>query len=376
MQNNKIKILHIIKSLGRGGAETLLPETLYEHDKEKFEFHYIYFLPWKDQLVSAIKDNGGIVHCFEAKNNLSIILQASRIAKYIKENGIQLIHCHLPWAGVVGRFAGKLAKVPVIYTEHNKWERYHKLTFALNKYTFSMQKKVIAVSEDVANSIKGFYKKPEPEIEVVLNGVNLDKYSRALNEFSGFKESMGIASDKIIIGTVAVFRFQKRITLWLEIAAKIHSQHPNTYFIIVGDGPLKQEIYEKAKELKMEAYLHFAGLQTEVRPYLKAMDIFMMSSEFEGLPIALLEAMSMECIPACTDAGGIPEVINDMKDGILVPVDKPFELVDKLSALTNNWSLAENLKKAAREKIKKEYSIKRMSSELETIYKSLSKISR
>ena len=71
----KIKVLHIIKSLGRGGAEMLLPETLKLHNKEKFEFHYIYFLPWKDQMVEEIQEAGGIVSCLKAGNNLKIAFQ-------------------------------------------------------------------------------------------------------------------------------------------------------------------------------------------------------------------------------------------------------------------------------------------------------------
>jgi hypothetical protein len=100
---SKNKILHIIKSLGRGGAEMLLPETLKEHHQDQFEFHYIYFLPWKNQMVEAIESAGGIVCCFSAKNNLHLLLQYTKIIKYCKKHQIQLIHAHLPWAGFVSR---------------------------------------------------------------------------------------------------------------------------------------------------------------------------------------------------------------------------------------------------------------------------------
>jgi len=111
---NKIKVLHIIKSLGRGGAEMLLPETLKLHDKEQFEFHYIYFLPWKNQMVESIENSGGIVNRFSAKNNIQLILQAKRIIRYCKKHHIQLIHCHLPWAGFVGRLVHKLSRIPAV----------------------------------------------------------------------------------------------------------------------------------------------------------------------------------------------------------------------------------------------------------------------
>jgi glycosyltransferase involved in cell wall biosynthesis len=164
-----VPVLHIIKSLGRGGAEMLLPETLRQHDKQKFNFHYIYFLPWKDQMVSAIEKEGGTVVCIQAKNNAAILLAVRKIAAYVRKHKIQLIHCHLPWAGMAARLVGKLTGVPVVYTEHNKWERYHKLTYYMNKLSFSYQQRVIAVSAEVANSIKINYGKTKPRVQVVAN---------------------------------------------------------------------------------------------------------------------------------------------------------------------------------------------------------------
>src|ERR1051325_449913 len=165
VDNNRTPVLHIIKSLGRGGAEILLPETLNKHDRERFHFHYIYFLPWKNQVVAEIQKAGGTVVCMPAKNNLQIMLKVRQIAAYVKKNNIQLIHCHLPWAGIVGRMVGKLTGVPVVYTEHNKWERYHKLTYYANKLSFSSQEKVIAVSGEVARSIQTHYKKKNPNVQ-------------------------------------------------------------------------------------------------------------------------------------------------------------------------------------------------------------------
>ena len=133
IQKSKLKVLHIIKSLGRGGAEMLLPETLALHDQENFEFHYIYFLPWKDQMVSAIESQSGKVSCFKATNNLKILAKRNEVIAYVKRHQIDLIHCHLPWAGFLGRLVFRKTRVPTIYTEHNKQERYHKVTKVLIK---------------------------------------------------------------------------------------------------------------------------------------------------------------------------------------------------------------------------------------------------
>lgn len=368
---HKIPILHIIKSLGRGGAETLLPETLSLHDQERFEFHYIYFLPWKYQMVEDIRREGGIVTCFPARNNIEIMLQVRKIAAYVKQHKIRLIHCHLPWAGIVGRVVGKLCKVPVVYTEHNTWDHYHKLTYHLNKISFGNQQQVIAVSKDVARSIKTHYGKSRPPVTVVSNGINTDKFSRHTQLDRNIRKELGISADTVVIGIACVFRPQKRLLLWLEIAAMIHKNHPNTFFIIAGDGPMKEEVHQKAKELRLTQNLHFAGLQFDIRPYTMALDIFMMSSEFEGMPIALLEAMSMECLPACTAVGGIPELIDDNVNGILVDGKEPLKLAERLSPYINHPERIRSLGQVARRTVTERFGMDDMVTELEGIYNTL-----
>jgi len=375
MNNNEpINILHIIKSLGRGGAETLLPETLVKHDQGKYRFHYIYFIPWKDQMVGAIQTAGGVVTCYSATNNLAIMSKVPAIVAYVKKHQIRLIHCHLPWAGITGRIVGRLTGVPVVYTEHNLWERYHRLTYHLNKITYSSQEKVIAVSSEVAGSIHKHHKNKKPAVQVVLNGINTEKFSKAYKTDIDIRGRFGIPPEAILIGITCVFRAQKRLTTWLEIANRIHQNFPAVHFIIIGDGILKAEIHSRAAELKTSEYVHFAGLQTEIRPYLLAMDIFMMSSEFEGLPIALLEAMSMEVMPACTNAGGISELVRDDVNGVLVPVAEPLLLAEKLAPFLSDRTKIKFMGNQARNTVIDEFSMEKMVGELETIYRETLKL--
>jgi L-malate glycosyltransferase len=363
----KIKVLHIIKSLGRGGAEMLLPETLKLHNQEQFEFHYIYFLPWKNQLEEPIREAGGIIQCMAASNNIAILLQASKIATYIKKHNINVVHAHLPWAGFVSRVVYKLTGIPVVYSEHNKQERYHGITFFLNKLTFNWQRQAIAVSADVAESIKKNIK-PAIPVTTILNGVNTQRFIRDEQQGKSIREQYHIPNDAVVVGTIAVFRFQKRLVEWLEVAKAIATQNPEVYFIIVGDGPLKQEIMEKRKALGLESTVIMAGLQEEVRPWLSAMDVYMMSSVFEGLPIALLEAMSMKCAIVSTDAGGIKEVITHITDGLLVPVEKWEGLTEQAVRLLADETLRSKLAEAARQRVEDQFSLKRMVQELEVVY--------
>lgn len=364
----KIKVLHVIKSLGRGGAEMLLPETLKMHDSAQFEFHYIYFLPWKNQLVAAIEAAGGQVSCFPATNNIALLLQFRKIVSYCKENEIQLIHAHLPWAGFVCRIVHRLTKIPLLYTEHNMQERYHVVTKAINALTFNWQSLGIGVSDDVTSSILKHIK-PRIAVQTILNGVNTESFARhSPVAASSVRESLGIPSDAFVVGTVAVFRFQKRLDLWLEVFQKIIEKEERVYGIVVGAGPLQAAIEEKYQSLGLQGRLFFVGLQTEVKPYYAAMDAFMMTSSFEGLPIALLEAMSMECAIVSTDAGGIKEVVRNEEDGKLVGVAEWAHLAEKVLDLHEDAGELSRLQQAARTRVQAIFSMQAMVANLEKEY--------
>ncbi len=363
----KIKILHIIKSLGRGGAEMLLPETLKEHDKAKFEFHYIYFLPWKNQMVEVIESAGGKVTCFPAKNNMQLLLRYPKIIKYCKENDIEMIHAHLPWAGFVSRLVHVITKIPVFYTEHNLQERYHLITRYINKWTFNYQTIAIGVSKDVTKSIL-ININPKIPCKTILNGVNTESFSRSfIQQRAEIRIKYSIPDDAILIGTVAVFRFQKRLDLWLEILKESIEKNDKIFGIVIGAGPLEKELHQKHKELQLEGKIIFVGLQTNVKPFYEAMDIFMMSSSFEGLPIALLEAMSMNCAIVSTNAGGIKEVLRE-EDGLMVGVDKWKQLSDLILDLASDSKKMNYFQEQARKRVVDAFSIVVMVSELETIY--------
>ena len=362
-----MKVLHIVKSLGRGGAEMLLQETLKQHNQQEFEFHFIYFLPWKNQMVAGLQEAGGIVKNFPAKNNIFIILQLRKIIKYIRSNKIDLIHCHLPWAGFAGRFIFKLIGIPVIYSEHNIQDRYHFITRIINKLTFNWQTKVIAVSNDVAQSIEKSIH-PKIPVQIILNGVNTSHFVRNTEIRIQKRKELRINPNEIFIGTIAVFRFQKRLKEWIDLFKITQEKFPNIKGCIVGDGILKEEIMLHLKAQNLEDKIIFPGLQTDVMPWLSAMDIFMMTSEFEGLPIALLEAMSMECAVVSTDAGGIKELIRNGEDGFLEPVSEWKSLYNPLQFLLQNPEQIKIYGSKARQRVQDSFSMSAMVAQLEATY--------
>lgn len=368
----KIKILHIIKSLGRGGAEMLLPETLKLHDKDKFDFHYIYFLPWKYQMVKAIEDAGGKVTCLSANNNIQMLLRYKEVLSYCEANDIQLIHCHLPWSAFLGRMIFRRTDIPVVYTEHNIQEKMHMATRVLNRLTFNSQTMAIGVSKDATESIK---KNINPKIPVttVLNGVNTANFKRDPDKGKRIKKNLGIPLNSIVVGNIAVFREQKALLDWVRAFGEVHKKHPSVHGILVGAGPKEKEIKDLIRELDLNDNIFLPGLQTNTISYFSAMDIFMMSSAFEGLPIALLEAMSMNCAVASTKAGGVVEAVRNNKDGLLCEVGDYKALARLTTEYIDNPDKRKQFQIASRERVEKAFSLKTMVETLEKTYLKLLK---
>jgi glycosyltransferase involved in cell wall biosynthesis len=363
----KLHVFHLIKGLGRGGAEVMLMESLRVADRRSFEFACGYFLPWKNALAADLSTEGTEPRCFGAANALQMLARTPAVARALRDFGADIVHCHLPLAGVVGRIAGKIAGIPIIYTEHNVMERYHPATRRINLLTWKMQKEVVAVSEGVAASVR-LHAGDSVPVTVVPNGVSLEAFRRDPEAGRSARSRLGIPETAPVVGSVAVFRAQKRLDEWLKAAVLFRERFRNARFLLVGDGPLRGELEGEAKRLGIEEAVHFAGLQQDVRPWLSAMDAYMMSSSFEGLPVALLEAMAMEIPAVATAVGGVPEAVTDGVTGYLVEPGHPEELASRLEMLFSDKGLRGLMGSAGRQKVSKGFSVKGMERAIEEIY--------
>lgn len=361
-----MRVFHLIKGLGRGGAETLLAES-YACRGTGFEYAYAYFLPWKDHLHETLESQGARVLQLTARSSLGVLMRLPSVVSAVKTWAADLIHCHLPLSGVVGRLAGKLAGLPVVYTEHNLQERYHPATRWLNLATWRMQSHAIAVSAEVAESMARHGARHVP-VSVVLNGVSLERFRPDPQAGIRARERLGIPLESPVVGSVAVFRTQKRFDLWLEAAAQLREERPDTRFVLVGHGPLQARLEQQARELGLNEALVFAGIQEDVRPFLNAFDVFLMTSEFEGLPVALLEALASERAVVATAVGGIPEVLRDGKNGLLLPPGDVDVVSASLRRVVSDPDLRRRLGAEGRRTVEHRFSLPAYMANLEAIY--------
>ena len=374
-----MRILHFIKGLGRGGAETLLVHALRYADTAQFTYEYAYMLPHKDALVLELQAQGATVHYVPGRSKGELLGAPLRLSRLVRERQIDLVHAHLPVAGMVARVAGSLSRTPVLYTEHNLNDYYGRLTRWGNYVTWPLNDAVAAVSVPVAESIgRAMPSWPRRRVETILNGIDVEQY-REVTEGDATRERLGISADAHVVITVAVFRQQKRLDLWLEVAKQVATALPNTHFIMVGDGPLRTEVEAWRDSLRLSERVHLTGLQENVAPFLAAADLFLLTSDYEGLPLAVIEAMAAGLPVVATRAGGVPGLVGEAGDstngmepgGILLDAGDVAGCVEGVAALLSDPERLGAVGAAARARVQRRFSVERMIREYEGLYRSL-----
>ena len=337
-------VLIVIKGLGRGGAEQLLLSGVPYLDTASYRYQFAYLLPWKDSLVPELTGAGFAVHCLEGARGPG---WAGRLRALVRREGIGLVHVHSPVAAAgVRAVAGRRTRV--VYTEHNLWDRYHPATWAANLATFPRNDHVFAVSETVRQSIRypgPLRLLPMPPLETLHHG--LDPAALPVPGRDGVRAELGIAEDAPVVGSVANFKAAKDHATLLRAAAQVRQAIPSVRFVLVGQGPLEAETRRLAGQLGLDQTVVFAGFRTDATRLMAGFDAFALSSTYEGLPIALIEAMAVGCPAVVTRVGGTPEVVADGVHGYLVPPRDPAALAAGLTRLLGDRALREGLGAAA-----------------------------
>jgi glycosyltransferase involved in cell wall biosynthesis len=332
-----MRILHLISSGGLFGAERVVVE-LSKSLKKTYHCEPILgvirnvYNPHEEILEEA-KNNGIAYAVFSCRSQLDWKLVFS-VRKFIKKNRVDLIHCH----GYKSNFYGLLASghVPSVTTNHN-WLTAHwklKLYCFLDSLWIRFFDRIIAVSNEVKKDLLR-YKIPEDKIRVIDNGIALKRFEK-LVETNKMKNQLGFDENIRIIGTIGSLVIEKGHIYLLEAARQILDVVKDLKFLIIGDGPLRKPLEEKSEELGINKDVIFMGQRKDIPELLMAMDVFVLPSIKEGLPIALLEAMASKRPVIATRIGAIPNVIENKDIGVLVEPKDISGLQDAIMNLLND----------------------------------------
>ncbi len=382
----RAKVLVLIKGLGLGGAERLLVDSLPFLDRIQFDYHVGYLLPWKRFLVPELERAGIPVHSLggsSVKESATpgrtsslagmtrLPLAMRHLVALQRRERFDVIQADLPIAGILARLLGRWSSVPVVYTEHNLQERYHAVTRWANAATYGWNRRVLAVSGEVAASIGRSGLNDRTRVMTVPNGVPVEQVRAEAARGLGVRGELDIPGTHLVVGTVAVFRSQKRLTDWLEVAARVVACRSDVTFLLVGGGPLECEIRERVAALGLSHCVRMPGFRPDGRRLMAAMDVFLMTSEFEGLPIALLEAMALGKPIVSTRVGGIPDVVAAGEAGLLASVGAIDELSHCVLQLLNDAKRRALMGTAGAAQVEGEYHVKRRVKAIELLYKEI-----
>ena len=172
--------------------------------------------------------------------------------------------------------------------------------------------------------------------EVVRHGVDLEALARDRAARESVRIELGVASDDVVVGTIANLRSQKDYPTLLHAAARVLERSPRARFVLIGQGPLEAEIRELQQQLGLGPRVTLLGRRDDATRVLAGCDVFVLSSRFEGLPVALMEALGLGLPVVATRVGGIPELVTDGVEGLLVPPGAPDRLADALMTVLDD----------------------------------------
>ncbi len=363
-----MKILYGIDSLKIGGAEMLLLNMLKRYQPHhQIEIAYFTEGPLREDVTAM----GIPVHRISTRG-LKDPLAFLRLFQVIRRFKPDVIHTHLTKSDVTGQMMGFMGGVPVrVVSLHNNdtW-RTKPLFSNLMRMIVSPAQKYIAVSEAVRDFIVENSHYPADKMLVIENGIDLDRFDPA-SVAPYDRAQWGISPDAPVIAIIGRLQPQKAHTVFLEAAALIKNEMPDVRFVIVGDGDLRAELEAKRDELGLQQQVIFAGIIRDIPAVLAAADILTFSSDWEGLPVALLEGMAMEKPVVSTAVGGVPLVVQDGVNGLLVAPRQPQKLAGELLRVLRDPELASRLGLAARGTIAERYSAGIMHDRILALYSSL-----
>lgn len=341
-------VLLLYKVLGRGGAEQLLVNAARYLDTAEFGYEVAYILPQSDALAGELRRAGLLIHCLGGTARGAWLRGLHALVRDRKPG---IVHTHSPYAAVGARLLLKRPGGPrLIHTEHNVWESYHPMTRRGNLITFPLNDHVFAVSDHVRQSISyppALRFLPMPPMETLYHGLDpasMDGWAGA----DGVREGLGIPKDVPVIGTVANFKPQKGHRYLLEAAVYVRRSFPQARFVLVGSGPLEGDLRRQVRQMGLEDNVVFAGARGDVPRLAASFDVFALPSIYEGLSIAVVEAMAVGTPPVVTRTGGVTEVVSDGVNGIVVPPRDPVALGDAILSVLKDPSLRRRLAEAGK----------------------------
>jgi glycosyltransferase involved in cell wall biosynthesis len=293
-----------------------------------------------------------------------------QLRRLVRDRAIDLVHAHDYKTDILALLLAKSAGIAALSTVHG-WTghsaRERLCYYPADKKVLSRFSRLIAVSSEIGRELTRYGANPE-RITTVLNGIDARLFRRDQSLVSSARAALNLGPDEIAIGAVGRLEPQKRFDLLLEAFAVVHARRPNTRLFIVGDGSQRDPLEAQARALGLAESCTLVGHTNDVRPSYHAFDLFVQSSDYEGTPNTVLEAMALETPIVATNAGGTAELVHDGVHGRIVPIGRVDRLIHGMQEALSDVGGARKMADRARLRVEGELSFEARVRRVEGIY--------
>ena len=367
--DRRIRVCYVIDELRLGGTERQLVQVASGFDPTRVDAE-IWCLrddPSRSGLpVRCPTHILGINRLREPRSLLRVLA----FARHLRRRPVDVIQTFFFDASLVGIVAGRLAGVPLVIASRRDLGYWHSSwTLRWTRLLVRAADRVLANAEAVRDSVVRMEGVPREKVDVIYNGVELpdpsDPTTRAV-----VRRHLGIPPDRLVIGIVAnLNRPVKDVGTFIRAAAGVGERMPEATFLVVGDGPLRPELEAEAGRLGLEGRLRFVGGAGGPGEVIAALDVGVLSSLSEGLPNAILEYMAHGIPSVATAVGGVTEILEDGRTGLLVPPRNPEAMAQAILALAGSAEVRRAMGAEARRRIEANFALHNKIDEIEHYYR-------
>lgn len=369
MKTNKlIKVMQITHDMSIGGLQKVVFDISTKIDKTKYEISVCCLRELGELAKELSKNNIKILQIPKNRAGRVDYLTFYKLYKILNGKNIDILHTHNTQPFTDGTIAGILARVPVIiHTDHAR-EYPDKKRYMIAEGVLSrLVNKVVAVSEDTKNKLIKYEKMNPNKITVIWNGINQERNIVNISK-DGKKRELNVLGNYPIIGIGVRLAEQKGITYLLKAIARVVKDYPKLVLLIAGTGELEDQLKREVLELQLGTHVKFIGSRMDMPEILTVLDMYVLPSLWEGLPLGVLEAMGARLPIVASMVGGNKEAIIHNESGILVPPKNVDALANAIREVLGSPGLAMGLSNNAYARFNKHFTANKMVASYEKLY--------